>query len=398
MTDSPATPMALPAALPIGVCPHCGREVPTANFCGACGADLAHRSPAGARRHHAYAAFPEEPMLRMAVTSSLFPHLSRHAKSTFRAAVGSVVVVLVALAFGGVEAPAIAVSALGIPVLYLLYTYEIDDPTRANLFRAVPVVLVVGAGLGVGWGLVGGPYVNDALGETLSFSLVRPGALAAAIAVPAVGVVLMTVPAALARLRAGGLDESLDGLVLGALGALAFVAASTITELSSLLSAGQRSEQSFAGILAEVVIRGLCSPIMAAALIGLFGASLWAVWRSDAPAGRRYLGLPVVPLAAVLALEIGCGFADVARLGDPELLVVHVAALLVALTIMRVGLHYVLLHEQGTTEVGPPSVCGHCHFVVPTMHFCPHCGVARRATARGHRAAHPPVLEGGERQ
>ncbi len=401
MTGAPPSPPASPtspAALPVAACPHCGREVPVANYCGACGADLAHRTAVGARRHHAYAAFPEEPVLRVTVTSSLFPHLSRRAKTTFRAAIGAIVLVLVALAFAGVEAPAIAVSALGIPVLYLLYAYEIDDPTRAGLLlRTAPVVVVVGAGLGVGWGLVGGHYVNEALGPTLDFSLVRPAALAAAVAVPAAGVALMAVPAILARLFPRGLDESLDGLVLGALGALAFVAAATVTQLSSLLSAGQRSDQSFAGVLAQVVIRGLCSPIMAAALIGLFGATLWVVSRSDGPAGRRFLGMPVVPLVTVLALEIGLGFADIARLADTELLLVHVAAVAVALAVMRVGLHYVLLHELGEAEVGPSTVCGHCNFVVPAMHFCPHCGVARRATARSHRAGEALVAQGIER-
>jgi rRNA maturation endonuclease Nob1/RsiW-degrading membrane proteinase PrsW (M82 family) len=389
MTGAPSSP----SALPVAACPHCGREVPVAHFCGACGADLAHQTAAGARRHHAYAAFPEEPMLRMAVTSSLFPHLSQRAKTTFRAAVGAIVLVLVALAIAGVEAPAIAVSALGIPVLYLLYTYEIDDPTRASLLRAVPVVLAVGVAMGVGWGLVGGRYVNEALGPTLDFSLVRPGALAAAMAVPAVGVVLMVVPVAAARIRPRGLDESLDGLVLGALGALGFEAAATITQLSSLLSVGQRSGQSFPGTLTQVVIRGLCSPILAAALIGLLGASLWVVTRSDAPAGRRYLRMPVVPLVTVLALEVGLGFADIARLSDPVLLVVHLAAVGMALATMRVGLHYVLLHELGAAEVGPPTVCGHCHFVVPAMHFCPHCGVAQRATARGHRSGDPLAMQ-----
>ncbi|HTX62996.1 MAG TPA: hypothetical protein VMD28_05125, partial [Acidimicrobiales bacterium] len=110
--------------LPLAACPHCGQEVPAADYCGACGAHLVHRAATAARRHHAYAAFPEEPVLRLAVTTSLFPHLSHRAKATFRAAVGAIVVVLVALALGGVEAPSIAVCALGVPLLYLLYTYE----------------------------------------------------------------------------------------------------------------------------------------------------------------------------------------------------------------------------------------------------------------------------------
>jgi RsiW-degrading membrane proteinase PrsW (M82 family) len=389
-------PQSPPAALPVAPCPHCGRDVPVANFCGACGADLARQSATAARRHHAYAAFPEEPMLRMAVTTSLFPHLSQRAKTTFRTAVGALVTLLVALAIAGVEAPAIAVSALGILVLYVLYTYEVDDPTRASLFPVVPLVLVVGAGLGIGWGLIGGHFVNEALGPTLNPSLLRPAALAAAVAVPAIAVGLMVVPVAVARLRSGGLNEALDGLVLGALGALGFVAAATLTQLSSLLSSGQRSEQAFAGTLTEVVVRGLCSPILAGALIGLFGASIWGSSRRDGPAGRRYLGMPIVPLIAILVLEIGLGFADISRLSDPELLIVHLAAVVVALAIMRVGIHYVLLHETGASDIGAPMICGHCHFVVPAMHFCPHCGVARRATSRSARPGERFVTQGAD--
>ncbi len=390
MTDTSVSP-----AIPLAACPHCGREVPVANFCGACGAHLVHETVRATRRHHAYAAFPEEPVLRLAVTSSLFPHLSHRAKVVFRTAVGLIVVALIGLALGAVEAPAIAVSALGLPLLYLLYVYEVDDPTRASLFRAVPPLVILGVGLGIGWGQIAGHYVNEALAPTLDARLVRPAALAAALAVPSIAVVLMAVPVLVARAHRGRLDESLDGFVLGAVGALAFTAAATLTQLSSLFSVGQFSDQSFVGILTQVGIRGLCSPIMVAALIGLFGASIWVSLRDDHPAGARWLAAPASALVSVLALEIGVGFADIARLSDAQLLVCHVSAVVVSLAAVRLGLHYVLLHEAGPSEVGSPSVCGHCHFVVPTMHFCPHCGVARRATARSRRSEPALALEEG---
>ena len=374
-----------PDPIPVGPCPHCRREVPVATFCGACGAHLAHEASRATRRHHAYAAFPEEPVLRLVVTSSLFPHLPHRSKATFRAAVGLIVVVLVALALSGVEAPAIAVSALGVPVLYLLYLYEIHDPARARLLPAVAVTILVAAALGVGWGIVGGHYVNEALGVSLDFSLVQPSALAAALGVPAAAVVLVTLPALVVRVRTPNLSESLDGFVLGALGALAFVAAGTLTQQSSLLSAGQFAQASFTGTLAQVVIRGLCSPILAASLIGVFGASLWSTARTDGPAGHRWLGSVAIPLTTILVVEAGLGFADVARLSDAVLVVCHLFGTAVALLVTRVSLHYVLLHEQGPPEIEGLAVCPHCQFVVPTMRFCPHCGVARSATAPSRR-------------
>jgi hypothetical protein len=374
-----------PSVIPLAPCPHCGREVPVATFCGACGSHLTRESSKATRRHHAYAAFPEEPVLRMAVTSSLFPHLSQRSKVTFRAAIALIVIMLVALALVGVQAPSIAVSALGIPLIYLLYLYEIDEPSRTSVFRSVISIVVIGVGLGTGWGLVGGHFVNEALAPTLNFSLVSPAALSGAVAVPVVSVLLMIVSVSVVRLYRRGLTESLDGFVLGAIGALAFTSAATITQLSSLLSAGQFTQQSFTGILTQVVIRGLCSPMLAAALIGLFGASIWSSMRPDGPAERRWLGSPAFPVSVAVLLEIGLGFADIGRQGDPVLLVCHLAALGIAIAAMRVGLHYVLLHEEGPPTVGAPGTCGHCHFVVPTMHFCPHCGVARSATAPSRR-------------
>ena len=59
------------------VCPHCGARVPGASYCGACGAHLTHaRRRGAARRAHAYSAFPDESVFRLAVVSSLFPQLA----------------------------------------------------------------------------------------------------------------------------------------------------------------------------------------------------------------------------------------------------------------------------------------------------------------------------------
>src|SRR5437870_5457608 len=61
------------APLPRVTCPYCGATVPDAPFCGSCGAHLAHAGPSGgpsgggARRVHAYSAFPDEAAMRLTV-------------------------------------------------------------------------------------------------------------------------------------------------------------------------------------------------------------------------------------------------------------------------------------------------------------------------------------------
>ena len=57
---------------------------------------------------------------------------------------------LIALALLRWQAPMIAVSALGLPLVFLLYLYEADIHRDLTLRSLVPTA-VLGVGLGVGW-------------------------------------------------------------------------------------------------------------------------------------------------------------------------------------------------------------------------------------------------------
>jgi hypothetical protein len=94
-------------------------------------------------------------------------------------------------------------------------------------------------------------------------------------------------------------------------------------------------------------------------------------------------------------VQVGLGFTDIAALSDAVLIGVHVVALGVLTLAMRVGLHYVLLHEALDVAIGAPRVCANCSHLVPAMAFCPQCGVADRAVARPHRrGATWPLVNG----
>ena len=153
------------------VCPNCGSRVPDAPFCGACGAHLTHgRGRGAATRTHAHSAFPDEGVLRLAVVSSLFPQLAGASRSAYRVAFGLIVVLLVGLAVAGLTAPVIAVSALAVPLLFLIYLYEIA-PREASFAVQTAVIFVAGAALGVVWALLLGPIVSDSLVPGLATSL-----------------------------------------------------------------------------------------------------------------------------------------------------------------------------------------------------------------------------------
>jgi hypothetical protein len=379
MDHDELTPLALTE------CPHCGAAVPAAEFCGSCGAHLTYAHDGARHRHHAFAAFPEEPVLRVSVTTSLFPHLSPRSKLLFRAGVGVIVGLLVIFALAKLQAPMIAVAACGFPILFLLYVVEIDDPDRSSFAAPVALALLLGAILGVTWAVVGGHYVDKALSLTLGTTLTGRDAFVAAVVVPAVGVLLMAVPVTVLRIGRHS-TESLDGFVVGAVGALAFELAATIEQLVDLLRQGQTSDLSFTSTLTQVVVRGFAGPLIAAMTIGLFGAALWTRRHRRSTGWQRAATRPVTALALALVVHIGLGYADIAVLSDLALLLAYVAAAGVVILAVRVCLHHVLLSELHDVSIGPPSACPHCRRLVPVMPFCPHCGVARHATAPRHRA------------
>jgi hypothetical protein len=371
-----------PPGPPTVTCPFCGSTVPDAPFCGSCGAHLAHGRPgAAARRAHSYAAFPDESMARVTVVSSLFPQLSGHSRAPFRVAFALAVGVLVIVAVAGLQAPVIAVSALAVPLLFLVYVFEID-PLEIRFAVPTALLFVAGAALGVGWGLLLGPLAADSLLPAYSPSLLTGGVLVSAVVVPAAGLLLMVLPVAVARLWRSEPSEALDGFTGGAAGALGLTLAATLTELAPLLRHGNVVPgSSVLAVLTQAVVRGVSVPVVAAATAGYVGATLWQRRGRGSAAGGRWLTSPLLALAVALALAVGLGFADDAGLPDITLLAVHLAAAALALLVVRVGLHHVLLHEQRDVRIGPPRECPHCHRVEPAMPFCPNCGVAEQATA-----------------
>jgi hypothetical protein len=394
MSEMTSSPGDLPVLATVA-CPCCGVVVPDARFCGACGAHLVHSGLRASQRLHCFAAFPDEPVFRLSVVTSLFPHLSHRAKAPFRIAFAVFVLLLLIFALAGASAPLIAVSALGVPSLFLVYIWEVD-PYEGSFLPPTALCLLLGAGLGAGWAIVGGSYVDQALVPSLNPSLTGHSALVAALAVPVTGQLLACVPMVVVRALQRGRIESLDGFVAGATGALGFTLAATIDLMSPWLSNGQLTHESFLSNITQVIVRGVTVPLVTALATGFVGMAFWSKSGGRATSARGvWLTSPVLALALALLVQVGLGFTDIAVLSDAVLIGVHVAALGLLTLAMRVGLHYVLLHEALDVTTGAPRVCANCSHLVPTMAFCPQCGVADRAVARPHRlGATWPLING----
>ena len=86
--------------------------------------------------------------------------------------------------------------------------------------------------LGVGWVLLTGAMVARSYGVPLGASVMGYRMLRDGLAIPLGGVILMLLPAVIVRLLRPPTREALDGFIIGALGALTFTAAATLTRLA----------------------------------------------------------------------------------------------------------------------------------------------------------------------
>jgi hypothetical protein len=214
------------------------------------------------------------------------------------------------------------------------------------------------------------------------------------VGIPLGGAVLMLLPAIVVRLLRPVTREALDGFMVGALGALSFTAAATLTRLAPQFGTGVVSTRPMDSLVVEAGIRGVAVPLTAAAAGGLIGAALWFT-RPPSKAAQHpgaVRALLVSFAIAILAVYLGLGLIDVSHFPQVLMLVLYLAVAAVALFLLRVGLHLALLHEaHDEIQSEEPLLCPHCGHVVPDMAFCPACGVATRASSRSSRAARREV-------
>jgi hypothetical protein len=197
----------------------------------------------------------------------------------------------------------------------------------------------------------------------------------------------MLVPVVLVRMSCPAIRNSLDGFVIGSLGAISFTAAATLTRLAPQLATGLVArDRPVGGLLVEAGIRGVAMPLTAAAAGGMVGAALWFRRRMDMPLRLRgHASAALLPGLVVLIVYAGLGLIDVAQLPQGMQLGLYMVITVLALLALRVVLHMALLREEHAPGSGAPLLCPNCDHVVPDMAFCPNCGVAANASSRSSR-------------
>jgi protease prsW family protein len=374
--DTSPPPADLP---PLITCPHCEMNVPIGEFCGHCGA---HLTTASVSRRHAFAAVPSEPVVHLSIISTLFPHLPHRQGGAFRWALFAGLALVVVAAALRLFAPATAAAAILLPALYLLYLYEVevyeDEP-----WLVVGATMVAGAVLG---------YVfSEWTGGAVSRLSLTGGSgsafLVAGVVIPIVAQALMLAgPLFLFQFRSR-FREPLDGLTFGAASALGFTFTTTLVSFWPLISGPLVGSDRPLEWALPLLRAAILSPLVNASTTAIVTAAIW-LYRYDR---RLAKGSWQASVRATLVVAFGSqillgALSFVVPEGLTEVAVWAVAGVALLL-FMRLVIHQALLAEGAVHEIGPDSACPECHRVVPTMLFCPACGVARAATSK---PARPP--------
>jgi hypothetical protein len=362
---------------PLVTCPHCDMGVPAGDFCGHCGA---HLPTASAARHHAFAAVPSEPVVHLSIITTLFPHLPHRQGGAFRwALIAGVGLVVVAAALR-LFAPATAAAAILLPALYLLYLYEVevyeDEP-----WIVVGATMVAGAILGYLFSAWTGGAVSR-----LNITGDRNGGfLLAGVVIPIVAQALMLAGPMFLFLFRSRFREPLDGLTFGAASALGFTFTSTLVQFWPLITGPLVGSDRPLDWALPLLRASILSPLVNASTTAVVAASIWLfrydrnLARGSWQASRRatlVVAFGSQILLGVLSFVVPEGLTEVA---------VWALASVLLLLFMRLVIHQALMAEGAVHEIGPDATCPECHRVVPTMLFCPSCGVARTAATRSAR-------------
>jgi hypothetical protein len=346
-------------------------------FCGHCGT---HISTADVDRRHAFAALPSEPVLHFNLISTLFPHLPHRRGGPFRWALIAGALFVVVLAALHLFAPATAAAAFLLPVLYLLYLYEVevyaDEP-----WLLVGATMVAGAVLGYAvTELAGGAASRvDLAGDGGSGFALR------AVAIPIISQALMLAGPLFLFLFRGRYREPLDGLTFGAASALGFSLASELAALWPLITGPLVASGDPVDWALRLLRLGILVSLVNASTTALVTASIW-LHRYDRRRSQRAreVGLPAT-IAVAFGTQLVLGALTFAVHDLIVQVLVWALATIALMLYVRQVIHQALLSEGVAHEIGPDSQCPECHHIVPTMLFCPNCGAARAAAPRSTR-------------
>jgi hypothetical protein len=363
-------------------CNQCGNQVPRLQFCIRCGDPMSdeYQSETVREQKRRFAAAPDERVSSPAFISTFFPQLPRADMRSFRLAGAAGVAIVVALALAGLFPVAIVSAAVLVPLLMVLYLYDVDVYEDEPIF-VIGATMAWGAVAGVAYGFLirsfsgvggGSGFGGINLGETLLNG----------VGLPIVELALM-LAGPLLLLRWPRFNDVLDGATFGAASAVSFGGAHLLVQSMSMFSGGLRPAGDALPWVIQVVSLGVLQPVIAAGAVGAVAAAIWLRYRAPVTDHHKLgmVGNPVVALAGAILLMVVAGLAKSLLSLIPATLMLAVVAL-VALLWLRRALHLGLLQELREISEAGTITCPNCGRETPSHDFCGQCGISLRALPR----------------
>jgi RsiW-degrading membrane proteinase PrsW (M82 family) len=379
-------------------CPRCGSEVPdVSQFCHHCGTGLQSADPG---RKKAYAARPDEPVASFKLVSTIMPQGSGRQPYTYKVALGIALLLTVVTAAVGALPVAIMVAAFAIPIVYILYLYDV------NLWEDEPIPVVAAAFLLTG--VLAAVFTwlwSDQIGlslDTIGSNDAGPvgrDLLILLLLVPVVSVLIQQVgPLYLAsRPR---YDDLMDGFTFGVVAGVGFACFETLVLHWGWISGGFAGPGSGAGTwISIVVLQGFVKPLIYGSVTGLAAAEFSGLGEGYDGFNPRWV-IGVLQAIVVNALFQGgvylLGFVGGqgswigAVLGVLWGLLLLGALIVLVRTVLHKGLLEAALESAargGSNHAsGELAFCTRCEMpLLAHSDFCSACGNAVRSVPKSER-------------
>ncbi len=381
------------------VCKRCHESLPDVSiYCSKCGSPTQEGRSA---RRDAYAVQPTENVVQLALVSTVMPHTNRVTGNRYRWALAIAVVIVTVFTLTGILAAAILAAAFSVPLVYLLYIYDLNvwEDTPAPV---VGLVLILTGVLGALVSLVFYRWVFEdqfleLIGSTgAGFDTVPVGAfLLFVLLLPVIAELAMNIgPVLLARLPR--FDDMIDGLTFGVAAGTAYAAAETIVAYWSVFTSGELHTTQGVGNWIPVVLSLM---IVKALVYGTATGLAVAAFSGRGEGYDGFTGRYVLELIfAMVSLAVYWGGVRLLAYADYGLWLGLIWGMIVLALLMlriRVVLHTALLevaledaaeNRRGKAAVTDGGWCPDCEMPLLTdAVFCVACGQSVRATSNQTR-------------
>ncbi|WP_460765209.1 PrsW family intramembrane metalloprotease [Mariniluteicoccus flavus] len=361
-------------------------------------------------RRKSFAVKPDEPVASFALVSTIMPRGASERPQTYRLALMiSLTAALLAAIFGALPI-AVLLAAFAIPVVYIVYLYDV------NLWEDEPVIVTALAF--VLTGLLGAAFLW-AVGRFIS-PVTAPGfgglaggggfapqlvpMLVWALLVPVIGELIRQIGPLVLAARPE-FDDLMDGLTFGIISGVAFATADTLVRHWGLLTGGFVNQLD-PGLWASLIfLEGFVKPLIMGTATGIACAEFSGLGEGyDGFSARWVRGVGEAILANV---AYALGIQLLSQLANPTLRVMlqviwALAILAVLIIRVRTVLHHGLMEaaleaharqgvgdHEGVGE-GRLEFCPSCEMpLVAGAAFCNACGANSRTRTKAHRDRTP---------